>query len=263
MNSPPPVLETRDLTKRYSAVLAVRDISLSIRPGEILGVLGPNGAGKSTIVKMVTGMLDPTRGAVLFHGEAIAGSLAAYKERLGYVPEQPDLYGFLTGWEYLEFVATLRGLPRRTFREKAAAMLHGLTLYSSRDVLIGSYSKGMRQRIVLIAALMHDPELLVVDEPFSGLDVTSAMVMRRVIARLAAEGKAVFFSSPVLEQADKLCSHLVVLKKGAVAGSGTMEEMHSGFAGLGLEQGFMQLTEQVDVDRIAQDIVAAVRAPAA
>ena len=140
--------------------------------------------------------------------------------------------------------------------------MNGFTLYSSRDVPIGSYSKGMRQRIVLIAALMHDPELLVLDEPFSGLDVTSALVLRRVIARLAGEGKAVFFSSPVLEQVDKLCSHLVVLKKGSVVGSGSMEEMHAGFAGLGLEAGFMQLTEQVDADRIAQDIVSAVRAPA-
>jgi len=257
-----PVLEARGLAKRYSAVMAVREISLAIRPGEILGVLGPNGAGKSTIVKMVTGLLEPTHGAVLFRGERIGRDLSAFKRSLGYVPEQPDLYGFLTGWEYLDLVATLRGLSRRTFREKASAMLEGFTLYSSRDVPIGSYSKGMRQRIVLISALMHDPELLVLDEPFSGLDVTSALVLRHVIARLAGEGKAVFFSSPVLEQADKLCSHLVVLKKGGVVGHGSMEQMHAGFAGLGLEAGFMQLTEQVDADRIAQDIVSAVRAPA-
>jgi ABC-2 type transport system ATP-binding protein len=257
-----PVLEARELSKRYSAVMAVRDVSFSICPGQILGVLGPNGAGKSTIVKMVTGLLEPSRGRVLFHGERIGGDLSAFKRSLGYVPEQPDLYGFLTGWEYLDLVATLRGLPRRTFREKASAMLNGFTLYSSRDVPIGSYSKGMRQRIVLISALMHDPELLVLDEPFSGLDVTNALVLRHVIARLAREGKAVFFSSPVLEQADKLCSHLVVLKGGAVAGSGSMEEMHAGFSGLGLEAGFMQLTEQVDADGIAQNIVSAVRAPA-
>jgi ABC-2 type transport system ATP-binding protein len=260
--TPSPVLEAQDLTKRYSATLAVKDISFTIHAGQILGVLGPNGSGKSTIVKMVTGLLDPTRGAVLFHGERIGLELSAFKSSLGYVPEQPDLYGFLTGWEYLDLVATLRGLDRRRFREKASAMLQGFTLYSSRDVPIGSYSKGMRQRIVLIAALMHDPELLVLDEPFSGLDVTSALVLRSVIARLAAEGTAVFFSSPVLEQVDRLCSHLVVLKRGAVVGHGSMEEMHAGFAGLGLEAGFMQLTEQVDADRIAQDIVSAVRAPA-
>jgi ABC-2 type transport system ATP-binding protein len=257
-----PVLEAQDLTKRYSAVLAVQDISFAIRSGEILGVLGPNGSGKSTIVKMVTGLMEPTRGAILFHGERIGNEMSTFKSRLGYVPEQPDLYGFLTGWEYLDLVATMRGIDRRTFREKASAMLQGFTLYASRDAPIGSYSKGMRQRIVLIAALMHNPEMLVLDEPFSGLDVTSALVLRSVIARLAAEGKAIFFSSPVLEQVDQLCTHLVVLKRGSVVGHGSMEEMHAGFAGLGLEAGFMQLTEQVDADRIAQDIVSAVRAPA-
>jgi ABC-2 type transport system ATP-binding protein len=255
-----PVLEAQCLTKRYGAVTAVQEVSFAIHAGEILGLLGPNGAGKSTIVKMITALLDPSRGAVLFQGHRIDSDLTSYKQRLGYVPEQPDLYQFLTGWEYLEMVATLRGLDRRRFREKAAAMLRAFTLYSSRDALIGSYSKGMRQRIVLISALMHDPGLLILDEPFSGLDVTSALVLRRVIARLAAGGKAVLFSSPVLEQADRLCTHLVLLKRGTVVSSGTMDEMHAGFAGLGLEHGFMQLTEQVDADRIAQDIVSAVRA---
>src|SRR5262249_22295378 len=166
-----PVLEARGLVKRYSAVTAVRDIQFGIREGEVLGVLGPNGAGKSTSVKMITGLIEPSRGMVLFRGEPVRDDVAGFKARLGYVPEAPDLYGFLTGWEYLDMVATLRGIGRRQFREKASAMLQALTLYGSRDVLIGSYSKGMRQRIVLISALIHDPELLVLDEPFSGLDV--------------------------------------------------------------------------------------------
>jgi len=224
-------------------------------------VLGPNGSGKSTTVKMITGLVEPTRGTVLFHGDPIGRELSAFKSAMGYVPEQPDLYGFMTGWEYLDLVATLRGLGRRQFREKATAMLEGFTLFASRNVPIGSYSKGMRQRIVVIAALMHDPELLVLDEPFSGLDVTSAAVLRNVIARLSASGTAVFFSSPVLEQADKLCTHLVLLKRGKVVGSGTMDEVKASFSGLGLEAGFMQLTEQTDADRIAQDIVSSVRAP--
>jgi ABC-2 type transport system ATP-binding protein len=257
----PPVLEARGLAKRYSAVTAVREIGFSIHAGQILGVLGPNGAGKSTIVKMITGMVEPTRGAVLFHGERIdKGQLSAFKRRLGYVPEQPDLYGFLTGWEYLELVATMRGLDRRRFAEKAAAMLEALTLYAHRDTPIASYSKGMRQRIVLISAMIHDPELLVLDEPFSGLDVTSALVIRRLVSMLAAQGKAIFFSSPVLDQVEKLCSHLVLLRKGSVVADGTLEEVRDGFAGLGLEAGFMQLTEQVDAERMAQNILAAVLA---
>lgn len=257
----PAVLEARELGKRYSAVTAVRDINFSIGRGEILGVLGPNGSGKSTIVKMVTGLLDPTWGQVWFQGARVEREMSAFKQKLGYVPEQPDLYGFLTGWEYLDLVATVRGLDRRRFREKASAMLEGFTLYSHRDSPIQSYSKGMRQRIVLISAMMHDPDLLVLDEPFSGLDVTSALVLRHVIQQLAAQGKALLFSSPVLEQVDKLCSHLVVIKKGAVVGAGSMEQMRTSFAGLSLEAGFMQLTEQVDADRIAHEIVEAVLAP--
>lgn len=256
----PPVLEVRDLAKRYGASLAVRGVSFAIRPGEILGVLGPNGAGKSTIVKMVTGLIEPTHGAVFFQGEPAAGRLTEYKRRLGYVPEQPDLYGFLTGWEYLELVATLRSIERGRFRQKAEAMLEGLSLYGSRDVPIGGYSKGMRQRIVLIAALLDDPELLVLDEPFSGLDTASALILRHVIARLATAGKAIFFSSPVLEQVDRLCTHLVLLKRGQVVASGAMAEMCAGFEGLSLEAGFLQLTERVDADRIAAEIAAAVRA---
>jgi ABC-2 type transport system ATP-binding protein len=256
-----PVLETRGLSKRYGAVSAVRDIGFSICAGETLGVLGPNGSGKSTIVKMIAGLVEPSRGNVLFRGERIEANLALYKRSLGYVPEQPDLYGFLTGWEYLDLVATLREIPPRIFRQKAAAMLEGFTLYPHRDSPIASYSKGMRQRIVLIAALMHDPELLVLDEPFSGLDVTTALVTRHVFELLAAKGKAVLFSSPVMEQVEKMCSHLVVLKRGSIVASGPIGEMQAGFAGHSLEAGFMQLTEQVDAGRIAENIAAAALAP--
>jgi ABC-2 type transport system ATP-binding protein len=260
MPQSPAVLEVRELVKRYGACLAVRGVSFEIHAGEILGVLGPNGAGKSTIVKMIAGIVDPTQGAVLFRGEPVASDPVAYKRALGYVPEQPDLYGFLTGWEYLELAATLRGIEEARFRRKAEAMLRALTLYEHRDQPIGGYSKGMRQRIVVIAALLDDPALLVLDEPFSGLDTASTAVLRQVIALLAAAGKAVFFSSPVLEQVDQLCSRLVLLKGGTVVASGPMEEMRTRFAGLGLEGGFMQLTEQVDAGGIAREIVDAVAA---
>ena len=254
-------LEAQNLSKRYGATLAVRDIGFSICAGEILGLLGPNGSGKSTIVKTVTGLIEPTSGHVLFHGNRIGEDLTGFKRQLGYVPEQPDLYGFLTGWEYLELAATLREIPERIFREKASAMLDGYSLYPHRDSPIASYSKGMRQRIVLISAMMHDPELLVLDEPFSGLDVTSALVTRRLVELMAARGKAILFSSPVLEQVEKLCSHLAVLKRGSVVASGPIEEMQAGFEGKSLEAGFMQLTEQVDAERIAQKLAAAAVAP--
>jgi len=259
-----PVLEARALTKRYGGFRAVRDVSFSIRPGELLGVVGPNGAGKSTIVRMLTGLAEPTAGTVLFRGEPIGRDLGAYKHNLGYVPETPDLYGFLTGWEYLEMVATLRGLERHRFRRKAEAMLDGLTLFPHRHNPIAGYSKGMRQRIVVIAALLDDPALLILDEPFSGLDVTSALVLRRLIGMLAAAGKAVLFSSPVLEQVDQLCSHLLLLRRGEVVAAGTMEQMGAGpeglAGGLNLETRVMQLTEQADAGEIAKDLLAATMA---
>jgi ABC-2 type transport system ATP-binding protein len=261
----PPVLEARALTKRYGGFRAVREVSFSIRPGELLGVVGPNGAGKSTIVRMLTGLAEPTSGSVLFRGEPISRDLEAYKRSLGYVPETPDLYGFLTGWEYLEMVATLRGLERHRFRRKAEAMLDGLTLFPHRHNLIAGYSKGMRQRIVVISALLDDPALLILDEPFSGLDVTSALVLRRLIGMLARAGKAILFSSPVLEQVDQLCSHLLLLRHGATVASGTMEEMRAGSAGrageLSLETRVMQLTEQVDAGEVAKNLLDAAMAP--
>ena len=255
------ILEVRDLHKRFGAVTAVRGITFEISSGEVLGVLGPNGAGKSTIVKIATGMLEPSRGAVFFRGERIDREPSVYKRNLGYVPEQPELYGFLTGWEYLEMVASLRRLDTRRAREKAAALVEGFGLTGSRDLPIASYSKGMRQRIVLISAFLHDPEVLVLDEPFSGLDVTSVLVLRRVIQRLAARGKAVLFSSPVLEQVEQVCSHMLVLKRGAAVASGAVADVHAEFSGLGLERGFLQLTEQLDADDVAETIVAAAVAP--
>ncbi len=248
------MLEARGIIKRYGALTAVNDVSFAISPGQILGVLGPNGAGKSTIVKIVAGILEPAYGAVFFKGRRASDDLSSYKRALGYVPEQPELYGFLTGWEYLEMVAALRGLDRRVFRAKASAMLKALTLFGSRDLPISAYSKGMRQRIVVIAALMHNPDLLILDEPFSGLDATSALVLRHVVSQLAERGKAVLFSSPVLEQADKLCTHLVLLKRGAIAAEGSMDELREGFSGLDLEAGFMQLTEQADARTVAESI---------
>jgi len=261
-----PVLEARALAKRYGGFRAVRDVSFSIRAGELLGVVGPNGAGKSTIVRMLTGLTEPTSGSVLFRGEPVARNLETYKRSLGYVPEAPDLYGFLTGWEYLEMVATLRGLERHRFRAKAEAMLEGLTLFPHRHSPIAGYSKGMRQRIVVISALLDDPALLILDEPFSGLDVTSALVLRRLIGMLARAGRAILFSSPVLEQVDQLCTHLLLLRHGSVVAAGTIEEMRAGPAGsagdLSLETRVMRLTEQVDADEIAQHLLAAAMAPA-
>src|ERR1700689_5352759 len=178
------MLEAIALTKRYASLPAVQDVSFCLQPGQVLGCLGPNGSGKSTTVKMLIGLLDPTLGRVLFHGEDIRKDLVGYRKRLGYVPEEPNLYPYLTGREYLEMVGTLRGMPASRLAQKIDALLDLFSLYSSRHSSIASYSKGMRQRILLIAALMDNPEILIFDEPLSGLDVTSALVLKNLIKAL-------------------------------------------------------------------------------
>lgn len=248
----PAVLRVENLSKNYGVHAAVSEVSFQIRAGEVLGVVGPNGSGKSTIVKMITGLMDPTRGEVSFRGTPIRECLEGYKHQLGYVPEQSDLYGFLTGWEYVQMTAQLRGMEMRQWRPRALALFDGFSMSHARNQQIRSYSKGMRQRIVLISALQHSPRLLVLDEPFSGLDVTSALTLRRVIELLAGAGKAIFFSSPVLEQVDRVHTHLLVLRGGRTVSSGSAEEMRSRFGGLDLESGVMQLTNQTDTDGIAK-----------
>ena len=181
-----PIISARNLVKCYGALTAVQNVSFDIRPGQVLGVLGPNGSGKSTIVKMVTGLLDPTQGHVLFRGQNIREGLLDYRQSLAYVPEQSDLYGFLRGWEYVEMVAALRGLNMCDARDTALTLFQAFGLSEARGQLISSYSKGMRQRVVLISALIHNPQFLVLDEPFSGLDADQRhCILRRLIELLA------------------------------------------------------------------------------
>ena len=255
------MLEAIGLTKCYASLPAVSQVSFTVRPGEILGYLGPNGSGKSTTVKMITGLMEPTRGKVLFHGNNIKDDLPAYKKVLGYVPEEALLYPYMTGWEYLEFVGILRGMDQKQLRKRADALLQLFLLFPFRHATMASYSKGMRQRILLIAALMHDPEILVFDEPLSGLDVTSAMIFRKVVKSLSEQGKIILYCSHVLEVVEKLCSHLLILSKGTVAAHGSVNDV-SRMTGLAtLEDSFSHLVKEQDAEQIAHDIVEVMAAP--
>ena len=261
MSSGATILEAHHLTKSYAGIPAVRDVSFAIRSGDVLGYLGPNGSGKSTTVRMLTGLLETTSGEVLYRGNNINSDLIAYKKRLGYAPEEANLYTFLTGWEYLELVGTLREMSTERLKEKAEGMLEDFAMFPHRHSPISSYSKGMRQRIMLIASLMHDPEVLILDEPFSGLDITMALIFRQVVKLLAQSGKAIFFCSPVLEVVEKVCTHLVLLRKGSVVACGAIDEIRTKGLVPALEETFLQLTEHVDADSLAANIVAAAGAP--
>lgn len=253
------MLEAVHLTKKYASLPAVQDLSFTLRPGQVLGCLGPNGSGKSTTVKMLTGLLEPTRGAVQFDGQSIQGDLAGYRERLGYVPEEPNLYPYLTGWEYLELIGTLRGMPQSELFKKIDSLLELLSLHPSRHASIGTYSKGMRQRVLIIAAIMHDPEIFIFDEPLSGLDVTSALIFKNLIQTLGQQGKLVFYCSHVLEVVEKVCTDVLILRKGQVIAQDSVANIRQ-IIGQSLENTFLHLVEDVDTMSVARDIISVMKA---
>jgi len=247
-------LEARGLRKCYTAVPAVSSVSFSLHSGEILGCLGANGAGKSTTVRMLTGLLDPTRGQVLSFGVDIHRDLVAYRRRVGYVPEEADLYPFLSGWEFLELVGTLRGMDRKKLEKKANEMLGLFSLTSHRHASIASYSKGMRQRVLLISALMDNPDILILDEPLSGLDAVSALIVKELLKELGARGKAVFYCSHVLEVVEKICSHVMILKNGTVIAYTPTVELHRKLGETSLERAFVHLVAESDAEQTARNL---------
>jgi ABC-2 type transport system ATP-binding protein len=218
-------LDIDGLTKYYGGLLAVHDLSFTVHTGEVLGLLGPNGSGKSTTIKVLTGLLQPTRGRVLVDGEPIDQDILRYKASLGYVPEEPYLYSYLTGPEYLRLVGQLRHLTLPALDAKIARFLDLLGLADDRYLPLSSYSKGMRQKILIAAAVLHDPRIVVLDEPFSGLDVTAARMLKQFVRLLAEAGKMVVFSSHVLEVVEQVCSRVVILKDGRAVGADSVEHL--------------------------------------
>jgi ABC-2 type transport system ATP-binding protein len=249
------MLEAKGLSKFYGSVPAVQNVTFSLEPGQILGYLGPNGSGKSTTVKVLTGLLEPSRGQVTYDGEDIHKDPVAYRKRLGYVPEDANLYPYLTGEEYLDMIGTLRSMPVSQKTARINSLLELFSLWPHRQIALGSYSKGMRQRILLITALMDNPDVLILDEPLSGLDVTSALIFKNLVQALSAKGKAVFFCSHVLEVVEKICSQLIILRRGQVIAYGSTAEVRRSIGQSSLEGTFLQLVEDRDVMQIANDIV--------
>ena len=218
-----PELRVRALTKHFSGVIAVRHVDFTLQPGEIVGYLGPNGSGKTTTLRMVAGLVDPSSGRVEYDGRNVRDDLIAFRHELGYVPEEPYLYPFLSGREYLELIGRLRDIPDWLLTLKIDGFLELFGLTGAADQGIASYSKGMRQKIVISAALLHDPSLILFDEPESGLDVTTTLVLRHLIRLLAERGKAILYSSHILEVVERVCSRVIVLYRGAVMEAGEVD----------------------------------------
>jgi ABC-2 type transport system ATP-binding protein len=254
------MLEARSLTKYYAALPAIRDVSFTVAPGGILGLLGPNGSGKSTTVSILTGLLEPSGGTVLLNGEPIRDNLLEYKTRIGYVPEEAVLYTYLTGPEYLSLVGGLRGIPPRRLHDK----IHGfLRLFGLQDDVyspMSAYSKGMRQKVLISAALLHDPAIIVLDEPNSGLDVTTSLILRRLVQRLAAEGRIVIYCSHVLEIVEQVATDVLILHDGHVVANDSVSRLRELMALSSLEEVFKNLVIATDLDGVAAELVAVMKA---
>ncbi len=249
------MLEVRHLFRSYRGIPAVEDVSFRIAPAEIVGFLGPNGAGKSTTVKIITGLLRANEGKVLFEGRDIRDDMVAFRKVLGYVPEEAHLYTYLSGLEYLQLVGRLRGLGERLIETKATGLLELLQLKSWQHTPISSYSKGMRQKVLVAAALLHDPKLLIFDEPLSGLDVASGRLFKDLLEMLAAQGKAVLYISHVLETVEQVCNRVIVIAGGKVLADAPPSELTTLMRLPNLESVFAQLVQQQDTRAAAQRIV--------
>jgi ABC-2 type transport system ATP-binding protein len=249
-----PELRACRLSKHFSGIRVVRDVEFAIQPGEVVGYLGPNGSGKTTTARMLAGLLDPSSGWVEYGGRHIRDDMITFRCEMGYVPEEPHLYPFLSGREYLQLIGRLREMPESLLDAKIDGFLSLFGLSTAADQSISSYSKGMRQKIVISAALLHDPSILLFDEPETGLDVTTKLVLRHMVRTLAERGKAIMYSSHVLEVVERVCSRVIVLHQGAVVADDSIDRLRTLLSRTSLEGVFSQLVIKEDPEQIARDL---------
>jgi ABC-2 type transport system ATP-binding protein len=247
----PPAIEARGLRKTYGEHVAVKGVDLTIGRGEIVAFLGPNGAGKTTTIKMITGLLQPSAGSAAILGHDIQRDPIAAKARFGYVPDTPNLYGKLKGWEYLRFMARLYRVPPAEAEARAADLLRLFDLTDAASDLIEGYSHGMSQKMALAGALVHDPQVLFLDEPTVGLDPRSARLIKDLLGQLRARGVTVFLSTHILEIAERMADRVVIINKGEIVAAGTLDELRRGGSG-SLEDIFLSLTGGAEYAEMAE-----------
>jgi ABC-2 type transport system ATP-binding protein len=253
------MLELKNITKKYNNIPVVKKVSFSVSRGEVLGYLGPNGAGKSTTVKMLAGLLEPTEGSIYLDGEQITKDLVAYKEKIGYMPEQSELYPHLTGLEYLQLVGRLRKMPEDSLNRKIEGLMEQFGLSVDMHLPISNYSKGMRQKVLISAALIHNPDILLLDEPLSGLDVTTTLVFKDILTQLAEMGKIIIYSSHILEVVEKICKRVIIIDKGTIVADDSVQQLRSLMQLPSLESIFKELVRQIDTETSAKNIISIIQ----
>lgn len=245
-------IQLRALTKRFGPVEAVRGVDLAIPRGQICGYLGPNGAGKTTTVKMAVGMLSPTSGTALIEGVDVTGQPVEAKARIGFVPETGALYENLTPREYLALIGNLYHLNTELAAERSDRFLSYFGIADAADRLMTSFSRGMRQKVLISAALIHNPSILFLDEPLAGLDANTALVLKELLRDLASRGKTVFYCSHILEVVERICDRVVIINDGQIVADGAVDELKDLTHRASLEDAFTDLTSSVDVDSIVR-----------
>jgi len=250
-----PVVSIKDLRMNYGEKQVLNGINLEIHGGQIIGYIGPNGAGKSTTVKILLGILEGFRGEVKVFGEDISTGSIEYKKRIGYVPETAEMYDNLTAQEYLTFIGEIYGMDFESVDSKAQKLISLFGIGDAYTARISSFSKGMKQKVLIIASLLHNPDILFFDEPLSGLDANSVMVFKEIITELAAEGKTIFYSSHIMEVVEKISDRIILINAGQIVADGTFSELQEKCSEGSLEDIFNQLTGFNQYKEIAHSFI--------
>ena len=253
------ILELKDLKMNFGEKEVLKGINLKVESGSIIGYIGPNGAGKSTTVKLILGLVTGYSGEIRVMGTDIATGDESYKKKIGYVPEVPEIYDSLTGKEYLTFIAQIYGFDYDKADEKALKLMDVLGISESYNSRISSYSKGMKQKLILISSLLHNPDILFLDEPLSGLDANSVLVIKEIISKLRDEGKTIFYSSHIMEVVEKISDRILLLKDGRIIADGNFDEIKKLNNKESLEEVFNDLTGFEDHSMIADKFIKVIK----
>ncbi len=254
-----PIITIRGLEKSFGTKKVLKGIDLDVYRGQIIGYIGPNGAGKSTTVKIMLGLIEQYTGEIKIFGQNVSSEKVEYKRKIGYVPETAEIYDNLTGREYLTFIGELYGLDYDVADEKERKLMELFNLEKVYDSRISSYSKGMRQKVVIISSLLNNPDILFLDEPLSGMDANSVMVFKEVLAELASQGKTIFYSSHIMEIVEKISSRIILINDGQIVADGSFNELKEKSMEGSLEGIFNELTGFNEHKEIAEEIVSIVQ----
>jgi ABC-2 type transport system ATP-binding protein len=237
-----PIISIRNLYKNYGSKQVLKDITIDINPGQVIGYIGPNGAGKSTTVKILCGLISDFSGQVMIKGIDIKQNPVAVKSFIGYVPEMAELYDVLTPNEFLSLVGSLYNLPPKVVAERSEGMLDAFGLAGNMNQRMDTFSKGMKQKVLITSGLLHNPDIIILDEPLSGLDANSVIIVKELISKLAESGKTIFYCSHMMDIVEKVSDRIILINEGSVVADGTFEELKQKQGDSSLEQIFARLT---------------------